>query len=155
MLGIALAPILGSPALANPPAEFQSHFYEFVAFDDPYDGVQGSWYTAVQSAGQQVFNDLSGHLATITSAAENDFLFNLVTTSRSEFAGAWIGGKEPDGWIVGPELGQPLAYENWGGIEPNDRGWAYMNIGTKYARGSNLENGPIRGKLLLIALAIL
>jgi hypothetical protein len=70
----------------------------------------------------------TGYLATITSAAEQDFVFGSVTSSL-----AWIGGsdRETDGvwkWISGPEAGSIFfgpgapagAYSNWGGGEPNN-----------------------------------
>lgn len=51
--------------------------------------------------------EVSGHLATITSAEENEFINTTFNTGMSRQA-AWIGGFEPndDGvwrWAVGPE----------------------------------------------------
>ena len=72
------------------------------------------------------------YLATITSAAENDFVFGLIN-SHSEFwqntatasIGPWIGGIQPDGssepnggwsWVTGEVFG----YANWAPGEPNN-----------------------------------
>ena len=65
--------------------------------------------------------------------AKNDFLLGLVDGGSSAFSGAWIGGKYPEGWLVGPELGQSFTFQNWGGMEPNNNGYAYINIGASYA----------------------
>jgi Ca2+-binding RTX toxin-like protein len=101
----------------------------------------------------------TGYLATVTSAAENAFLDGLVTTSYSDFSGAWLGGEVVGGvngsggsgyWEVGPLAGQlfsvgqsavPGAYANWGGAEPNDSeapSAVYMNVG---AEGWGVLNG--------------
>jgi hypothetical protein len=44
-----------------------------------------------------------------------------------------LGGKAPEGWLDGPEAGQAFSYTNWGGVEPNNSGYLYMNIGTSFA----------------------
>ena len=66
-----------------------------------------------------------GHLATITSAAENDWLFNTLASSQSLYThgwwGPWLGGRQstsqPDysepagGWIW--TTTEPMSYTNW------------------------------------------
>ena len=130
MVGLHAASALRADAT---PLLFGSNYYEFVQVPQPFTGSNNAWATADAAAAASVFNSLSGHLATITSQAENDFLLGLVSGSFSGFAGAWLGGKAPDGWLVGPETGQGFSYTNWGGIEPNNAGYAYMNIGTLFA----------------------
>jgi hypothetical protein len=92
-----------------------------------------------------------GHLVTITSEGENDFIATALATGEPEFF-AWIGGHEPndDGvwvWGAGPEEGvqfsfydaatPPDNYANWGGIEPNDfaqgEDYAAVNLGDEFA----------------------
>lgn len=75
-----------------------------------------------------------GHLATITSAAENDFVWNLVkdrpelwyVDGANNTVGPWLGGfqvdgaPEPDGgwqWLNGEG---PFDYTNWAAGEPNN-----------------------------------
>ncbi len=109
---------------------FGSNYYEFVEVSDPFVGNNNSWITAEVTASSSVFNNINGHLVTITSQAENDFVFNLVSGLYGGFNGAWLGGRSPQGWLTGPESGQGFSYTNWGGIEPNNNGYAYMNIGS-------------------------
>jgi hypothetical protein len=110
-----------------------------------------TWHEARTAAESMMFMGVSGHLATITSAGENDFLNTTFHTGMgSNFA--WIGGFEPndDGvwrWAVGPEAGiqfssfgtptPPFNYANWGGIEPNDNNpnedFTMFNIGQTFA----------------------
>ena len=73
---------------------------------------------------------MGGHLANITSAAENSFIQNSVKPA----VGAWIGASDAaqEGtwtWADGPEAGQTfwlgngngsaVTYANWWGTEPN------------------------------------
>ena len=77
-----------------------------------------------------------GYLATITSAAENNFIFNLINnstfwTQTQNGHGPWIGGyqqpgsTEPAGgftWVLqtGASVPEPFAYTNWETGEPNN-----------------------------------
>lgn len=54
------------------------HYYELILVTDPYNGNNNSWATASASASASVFNGLQGHLAVVTSQAENDFLQSLI-----------------------------------------------------------------------------
>ncbi len=66
-----------------------------------------------------------GHLATITSAAENSFVFSLSAVSSSQY---WLGGiqsatgSEPLGdweWVTG----EAWSFASWAGGEPNNSTW--------------------------------
>ena len=92
-----------------------------------------TWTQANQNASTRGLTgvpELTGHLATITSQNENDFVQALLTSS------SWLGGSDNDAegewfWVVGPEAGeqfwQGLAggtpvngfYTNWAPGEPN------------------------------------
>lgn len=93
------------------------HWYKAVA---PTDGL--TWTEADRLARVQ-----GGYLATVTSAAENDFVFSLVNAPEF-FAigkGPALGGFQQDrapepngGWCwVG---GDPWNYSNWHSTEPNN-----------------------------------
>ena len=88
------------------------------------------WFSAKTASDNSTYLGFSGHLATLTSADENNFLISNFATGINSFQGSWLGGKAPEGWLDGPENGQAFTYTNWGGIEPNNEGYAYMNLGT-------------------------
>ena len=89
------------------------------------DGGNGHWYAAVSSAGRswqdcrQSFDSNGGHLATIGSAAENDFARSL--TSNVTY---WIGARR-DGsacsassgwsWVTG----EAFAFTDWASSQPD------------------------------------
>jgi hypothetical protein len=122
------APILWSSGSGG-----NDHYYDLILVPDPFTGNNNAWSTDSAAASASVFNGVSGHLATVTSQAENDFLLSLVPGGLPDGAGAWLGGRAPQGWLEGPEAGQPFTYTNWGGVEPNNAGFAYMIIGPAFA----------------------
>ena len=92
------------------------------------DGGNGHWYqgrtTRVnwQSASDQA-TAVGGHLATCTSAAENQFV-RMIRDSQCLYGGAWIGMRsfspplQPIGdwrWVTG----EPVSWSNWYPGEPN------------------------------------
>jgi len=132
MAAIGLVTI-GQPA-SSTPVQFGSNYYEYVSADAI------SWDDAKVDAAlvARSFMGVTGHLATVTSAEENAFLFSLVSPFET-FAGAWLGGTVAGGstgtWAVGPEAGSAFSYSNFGGLEPNTPGapsWVYMNIGANH-----------------------
>ncbi|MDP6636482.1 MAG: lectin-like protein [Phycisphaerae bacterium] len=128
------------------PVQFvgNGHYYEFVSGDI-------TWQNAFTAASGRTWSGASGYLATITTAAEDQFIIGQFATGVSnQFA--WIGGHEPadDGvwkWASGPEQGvqfslgdaatAPFNYANWGGIEPNDfkigEDYTMMNLGVEFS----------------------
>lgn len=95
------------------------HFYNVVAV-----GRGISWPDADAAA---IARGSGWHLATITSAEENAFVYGLVA-GKPQFwkccegdvaVGPWIGAKRPGlsgefSWVTG----EPFAYANWAGGEP-------------------------------------
>jgi hypothetical protein len=86
------------------------HYYEVVKLPG------SSWATARDQAASMSFNGAQGHLATLTSAAENSFVTAMLTSSATL---QWfIGGVQPPGsvepvgswsWITG----EAWSYTNW------------------------------------------
>lgn len=84
---------------------FNGHFYKYVRGDF----TQGQASALAQAEG--------GHLATITSAAENSFLADLMAQANPGGYGGWLGGSDAaeEGvwrWTEGPEAGQVF----WNGL---------------------------------------
>jgi len=118
---LILSVLFASTAAAAPvqwpiPEGGNGHFYEYV----PTYGL--TWTQASNAAAAMVFSGASGHLATITSQAENDWVWMNLNPSR-----AWLGGyQDADApspstgwhWVTG----EPWAYTNWHSGEPNDAG---------------------------------
>lgn len=110
-----------SPPAGATPVQWSGngHFYDVV-----HVGV--TWDDAKLAAEASTFMGVPGHLATITSVAENVFLTETFGPSTIHFH--WIGGFQPPGapepaggwsWVTG----EPLLFHNWSpGMpgEPNE-----------------------------------
>lgn len=158
---LALAFVLGIiPASAEPVLfEGNGHYYEIVA--DP--GID--WNAADAEANSREFAGTFGHLATITSKAEDDFIEALRANADLSRPEVWVGGRqyphpctpEPTcNWMwVNGEGAIPIAnalvpYANWlpntssvSGFEPNDNTGAgsenHLAIGLGGMQGWNDE----------------
>ncbi len=102
------------------------HWYELV---DPGVGSRPLWRDAKVSAEASSYLGVSGHLATITSQGEQDFLWNNVfsQTLKDENSAVWIGltdnedyggyesvdqpNPQVDGWVW--VTGEPVVYTYW------------------------------------------
>jgi hypothetical protein len=152
-LFVALVLVLAGFSLTASASSFSSgvfgnNYYQFVEVTDPYTSENNAWWTAESATENSFYNGVYGHLATITSQGENDFLLSLVPEITG-FAGAWIGGKAGEGWLTGPENGEAFTYSYWGYPEPNNNGYAYMSIGdgvTVYARGLWVDDSDAGSK---------
>ncbi|MEM8525738.1 MAG: cadherin-like domain-containing protein [Bacteroidota bacterium] len=114
------------------------HFYEYVPFGT-------TWDDAARRAAARQINGIEGYLATITSQAENDFIFERlrgngwIGASDAAIEGEWRWVTGPEGrdengkgllfWLGEDEEGMPIegTYSNWGvsrfsGVEPNNLG---------------------------------
>lgn len=126
LIGMGLFTVVAASSQASPissPVQNPAncHYYEAVS-------VPGGiiWQDAKVAAESLIFMGYQGHLVTITSQQEQDF---IVTTFPQAIIpgglGYWIGGfqppgsPEPDGgweWVTG----EPFVYTNWMTNEPNN-----------------------------------
>lgn len=107
---------LGIP-IRNPE---NGHYYEVIENDAMRDGFgldpsQFTWQQAYEQASERTFRGSKGHLATITSREEEQFMASTFVVSEDDFfggnEGVWIGGSDRDEegvwrWMCGPEKGQ-------------------------------------------------
>jgi hypothetical protein len=119
-LGVCLlAAVLPAVALAAPVQyDRNGHYYDVVSRSA---GI--TWSVANEEAAALTFNGMHGHLATITSHQENDF---IVRRFPRAIAGAyWLGGFQARSildpgagwqWVTG----EPWGYTLWNRDEPND-----------------------------------
>ncbi len=140
-VGLAGLIAASAPRVLAAPLVFGSNHYLFVPVPQPFTGNNNSWDTAKAAAAASVFNSVNGHLATVTSQAENDFLFSLVAGTFSGFNGAWLGGKSPEGWLTGPETGQSFTYTSWGGSRTQQRGLRLHEYWHRFRRNSSRPMG--------------
>ena len=126
----ALGLFVVSPASNAVPVVWagNGHTYDIVTTD-----TQLNWDEA-----RVLAQGMGGHLVTITSAAENDFVAALVNDQGvGDLQRYWLGGSqtlpcatEPAGcwtWVTG----EPWSYTNWAFGEPNDgsgRGQHYLHF---------------------------
>jgi hypothetical protein len=105
-----------------------------------YDQIYGSydWNAAKSDAESRSLYGMTGHLATVTTSAENSFI-----KTNFPYAYSWVGAyqydklSEPYGhwaWVTGEEWGSPVwgmyGADNYGGIEDNAEfisSWGGMN----------------------------
>ncbi len=115
------------------------HYYEVISVP----GI--TWEDAKNAAQSLSYSGMNGHLATVTSQDENDFIVNNIDSAEH-----WLGGfqpygsAEPDGnwqWITG----EPWDYANWAPGGPDNylggQNLLMLDRGEKWDdRGDNLGN---------------
>lgn len=129
-----------SSALAQPVQGPNGHFYQLVS-------APGITWTAAYTAAQNTFRcGQPGHLVTITSLTEQNFLvsqFGVAALSQK-----WMGAIQPNAievstgweWVTG----EPFVFTSWAGGEPNNgfyAGHGYENAGVFWT-GGNWNDGP-------------
>ena len=102
------------------------------------DGGNGHWYLALATndrvtweAARDLATTMGGHLATLTTASEDDFVFSFVSGrpelwSRNAFGGPFLGAYQlnpmsnsAEGWTW--VTGEPWNYTKWAVNEPGDQ----------------------------------
>ena len=116
-VALAMLSTVASAQVLNPA---NGHYYDAIAGDI-------TWADADTAAESMTFMGLQGHLATITSQQEHDFVKDNLPEAclnlRGNIPGYWLGGFQPSGsppakgwqWVTG----EPFSYTNWDIGEPN------------------------------------
>lgn len=171
ILGVLVGGLLAAPNAADAGTIWgvNGHEYEVVV-------SEGITWTAASAAAQS-----SGwYLATVGSAAENDFIKSLLNSSLANRSHFWLGATDQvtEGTYLWVD-GTPFSFTNWWGGEPNNSGnedyvamdlrsgsWAWNDapdtVGSIYgfARGyvmerySNGQTVPEPGTLALLGLGL-
>ncbi len=95
------------------------HYYQLVLHPERI-----SWEQARSEAASRSYQGLPGHLVTINSLEENQFVYtNFIQSTDANWLGAFQpdGSAEPGGgwqWITG----ESFEYKNWPSSEPNNNG---------------------------------
>ena len=102
--------------------EGNKHYYEFVDFADI--GLSSSWNAARDYSSTLSLTGVSGyvgHLATLTSKAEDDFVWGLHYANGDSLAsGRFLGAYKDTAWQW--VTGESFSYTNWMAGEPNNSG---------------------------------
>ena len=132
--------VLASAAITNAQAVL------FTGTGNHYELIRDSvtWEEAETAAATRSLFGVAGHLATLTTAEENDFLLNT-------FGGdsGWIGFFQPPGSIE-PDQGfrwvtdEPTTFTNFGGAEPNNVGGDEDFV--EFFNGNWNDLGPTAGR---------
>ena len=98
-----------------------NHYYAFMK-------GPSSWQNALDAAATESFRGLGGYVATVTSAVEDNFIYNYIlaplalpsTNGNSVGLGASDAAVEGTWrWASGPESGQVLVYQHWLSGQPD------------------------------------
>ncbi len=165
LLALAVLPATAA-ATSQPPVAsgfYDGNYYEVYAY--PTSGQPDkTWPTAKAAAEESEFEyepgmTVNGHLVTITSSGEDDFVESLRVEAELHPFEAWVGGFQssvPCGsadcnwtWVNGEGL---FVFTNWQSGEPNDNGGEeqYLGIGLGNVQGWNDERvlGNIGGYIV-------
>ena len=127
---LAATAVAGSAAAAPTLWSGNGHYYEYIRAGTSFED-------ALAAAEAASLPGYDGYLVTLTSEAENAFVFGLVAAANPSHYQTWAGGsdRETEGvwkWITGPEAGQTFwsggaevvgQYHNWKRpTEPNNNG---------------------------------
>lgn len=139
----SLLVVAAATANAAPTLGPDGHYYEVIASS----GI--SWVAAEAAASGMTHLGATGHLATITSEAEDDFIETLRAGAGLSPPEAWVGGFQVLPCSPAPNCGWTwlngegaFTYTNWQGGEPNDNGGIeeqYLGIGHTNVAGWNDE----------------
>lgn len=104
--GLISTPVSSAPILDN----YNGHYYEVIS---PNNGI--TWNEAYIGANNLTYSGLQGHLATITSQQEFDWI-----TSNLDYEGTFLGGTDQNSegtwqWITG----ETFNFTAWEPGEPN------------------------------------
>jgi len=158
VMAVSVASFSTQAAILN---SSNGHYYDLVTFADI--GERLDWFGAKSFAENSSFNGKLGHLATLTSAAEDDFVWNRLG-AEGYFLGAfdnstlgqngtwshnswqWVTGEafSYSNWL----LGEPNHWQDGSGLTPNNEdylvyGWQDRGAGVLRWNDTNVDSSYI------------
>ncbi len=127
------------PAFAEPVRNPENgHYYEYI------DSSDISWYAAAFYSEISEFDEIRGHLATITSQDENDYVNSLITNNTKAWIGLYDSVNEGTHKWVTDEI---YSYTNWDTNQPeqfhNDEDYGFFQgNNSKWSDVSNDHSHP-------------
>jgi hypothetical protein len=148
-------------SIGNLVAGPNGHFYEYVPFGSAANIL--TWMQAKDTAAARTYHGWHGYLATITSQAENDIIFQRLSAS------GWIGSSDDhiqinlatgtttynnqnaaEGkwyWVTGPEAGTQFSESAWPGATPTPVNGMYLNWSANEPNNNwNTVQGGVMGE---------
>jgi len=118
LTALAVVLLVSAPAFGQSRYSGNGHYYEAVS-------STVDWTSARDAAAKKTYSGMTGHLVTVTSSGENEF---IRTTVLGGLSGSWwIGGYQPANstepagnwrWVTG----ETWSWTNWNSGEPNNSG---------------------------------
>lgn len=113
---ITTKPVNALPGYLNGAKQWNGHYYKVVE------------YKASPEKQEKYCENMKGHLVTITSAKEQEFIEKLIKPYESKYAHFTIGCTDygHEGvwkWMTG----EPFKYSHWDSGEPNNGSWAFKS----------------------------
>jgi hypothetical protein len=142
---VAALLLLSAPALASAAPFYwaaNGHWYDYIddsTVDPDYLERPGdfTWTAARADSATRTYNGLQGYMVTITSKAEEDFLYSIpLLREKILYTDPWIGAFRTAGsnpvtgwqWVTG----EAFSYSNWRAGEPNNTAPAESELYVHY-----------------------
>ena len=96
--------------------------------------VNPNWTNSKNLSVDNTYNGLLGHLATITSGQENQFIYDNFFNALEGYPRVWIGATDAvrEGewkWITD----EPFLYNDWKAGAPNNDNWQWNHLAENFA----------------------
>lgn len=120
LLSLASLGVLAAPVQWTTASGGNGHYYDYILSST---GAGFTWDGSATDAATRSHLGMTGYMATVTSQAEQDFIFANVSAVT-----AWLGGSDraEEGvwrWMAGPEAGT-VFYIVGAGVQPGFSYWA-------------------------------
>lgn len=126
-IGLAFGAAMAAPSTLASPVCWPGSWHYY----DRIDAYQINWFDAKNQAESLIYGGVQGHLVTITSQPEQDFIVNTFMPAPDfDERHWWLGGFQPEGldpalepaggweWVTG----EPWVFTAWSAAQPDNWG---------------------------------